>query len=516
MNRAPVPVVCCWQAWRPLYAGAMTTRHWIAGLVAIVAIVAGLLMLERARIGLVVQPLAVGETPATVMRLPHAEGPVVVIVHGFAGSRQLMNAYQISLAQAGYIAVSFDLQGHGRNPVPMSGDVTAIDGTTQLLMDEVGRVTDAALALDGADGRVALVGHSMSSDVVVRQGLADQRVDAVVAISLFSQAVTATAPANLLIINGALEGMLRAEAVRVMAEVAAVEGETVGTPGAGFARRAIAAPGVEHVGVLYSATGLRETVGWLDATFDLTSDARIAAIGGPIILTLFGIVLLAWPLARVLPAGAGVPETLPLRVFWALACAPALITPVALALFDTRFLPVLVADYLALHLAVYGCLILSGATVAGLITRPRRGWVWGGALAVYGLVVFGGVLDRYVASFLPNHERALIMAVILPGAVAAMLGDALLQEAGRAAWWKRWVVRLAFLVSLGIAVALDFERLFFLIIILPVIVLFYATFGLMGRWVGRRTGSIWAMGLGLGLVLGWALSVTFPLFDGTL
>jgi hypothetical protein len=94
-----------------------------------------------------------------------------------------------------------------------------------------------------------------------------------------------------------------------------------------------------------------------------------------------------------------------------------------------------------------------------------------------------------------------------------MLADATLLEAGRARLWRRWAARILFLVSLGIAVALDFERLFFLLIILPVILLFYLTFGLMGGWVGRRTGSVAAMGLGLGLVLGWALGVTFPLFD---
>ena len=73
------------------------------------------------------------------------------------------------------------------------------------------------------------------------------------------------------------------------------------------------------------------------------------------------------------------------------------------------------------------------------------------------------------------------------------------------------VARLAFLGSLGLAVALDFEGLFFLLIIAPVIVLFYVVFGLMGRWVAQRSGPV-AAGLGLGLVLAWALGVSFPLF----
>jgi hypothetical protein len=118
-----------------------------------------------------------------------------------------------------------------------------------------------------------------------------------------------------------------------------------------------------------------------------------------------------------------------------------------------------------------------------------------------------------VGSFVPHAGRIPVMAAILPGAVLAMLADALLSEATRAAFWRRAVARGMFLLSLGLAVVLDFERLFFLIIILPVILLFYLSYGTMGRFVGRRTGSVVAVGLGLGVILGWALGVTFPMFD---
>jgi len=65
---------------------------------------------------------------------------------------------------------------------------------------------------------------------------------------------------------------------------------------------------------------------------------------------------------------------------------------------------------------------------------------------------------------------------------------------------------------LGAAVALDFNRLFFLLIIIPVIVVFFTIFGVMGGWVGRKTGSPCAVGIGLGLLLAWALGVSFPMF----
>ena len=492
-------------------AVAVTGRILATG-IAILALVVGIFLLERPRSGLEIIHLRAGQTPVTVMQQPGADGPLVVIAHGFAGSRQLMEAWQLTLAQAGYVTASFDFEGHGRNPVPMSGDVTAIDGTTQLLMDEIGRVTDSVLARTNAEPRAALLGHSMASDIVVRQGLRDSRVEAIVGISLFSQAVTAERPQNLLIINGAFETMLREAALEVMAPLGVGEGETVGTPGDGFARRAVSSPVVEHVGVLYAPSGLREARAWLDETFGRQgADTTVAAIGPAILLALFGVVLLARTLARSLPEGPAPLAASPFR-FLLLAAVPAVATPLILAPFDTRFLPVLVADYLALHLALYGSLTLGLAAWAGVLPK-LDGWYWGLALAAFGLIAFGGVLDRYVASFLPVAGRLPVMAVILPGAILAMLADAILQEAGRARLWRRWTARILFLASLGLAVFLDFERLFFLLIIMPVILLFYLSFGLMGAWVGKRTGSVVAMGLGLGLILGWALGVTFPMFD---
>lgn len=486
-------------------------------LAAAVAIVVSVWQLERLRGGLAVEPLAVGETPATVYRpASGAPAPAVIITHGFAGSRQLMEAYALALARSGYVTVSFDFEGHGRNPTPMSGDVTKIEGTTRLLMAEIGRVTDAVLALPFVDGRVALLGHSMASDIIVRQAIADGRVGATIAISMFSQAVTATEPANLLVITGAWEGFLRAEALRAVRLVApdAEEGETARAADTGVVRRSVVAPNVEHVGVLYATLGLRAARDWLDQSFERSSDGEVASTGVWIVLLLAGLIALAWPLTGLLPAGGVPPRSPPATVFLLAALAPAIVTPLALTLVETRLLPVLVADYLAAHLFVYGALALGilawfGAGIG------RIAWVSGLALAAYGIFVFGGAIDRYVASFMPHVGRLPIIAAIAVGAVLYMLADAILCEAGRARWWRVIVARMAFLVSLGIAVALDFERLFFLLIILPVIVIFYLIFGLMGGWVGRRTRAPFAPGLGMGLTLAWALGVTFPMFVGT-
>ncbi|MBN2907643.1 MAG: alpha/beta hydrolase [Rhodobacteraceae bacterium] len=503
----------------------LTPARWAVGIVALIAIAVSVWHLESDRAGLIIEPVpGTGTTPTTVYRLADAgPAPVVIISHGFAGSKQLMQSFSLTSARAGYAAVAFDYEGHGRNPVPMSGDVTKIEGTTQLLMAETRRVTDAALAQPWADGRLAILGHSMASDIVVREALADDRIAATVAVSMFSQAVTATTPRNLLIVDGAWESFLGAEALRVLrlADPNAEMGQTVGDPSQGTGRRAALAPHVEHVGVLFSPTTMREARAWLDATFGRQSTGDVARRGGWIALLLAGIVALGWPLARLGEKMHDTrPEPLSRRRFLIVALLPAVAVPLALAPFDTRFLPVLVADYLALHFALYGAVVLALLAWWGELCWPgwpevRRIAILAGLVAAYGIGVYGLAMDRYVTSFFPHAGRAVIIAAMALGAVPYMLSDALVVEGGRAPLWRSLTARGAFLASLGIATALDFERLFFLLIILPVVLLFFLLFGMMGGWVGRATARPAGAGIGLGLFLAWALGVTFPMFLAT-
>ncbi|QBY02021.1 hypothetical protein E2K80_15855 [Rhodophyticola sp. CCM32] len=96
----------------------MSFRDVLSILLMLICIGLGLVHLERPRTGLEIRQTMVGQMPATVMQVPQTRAPVVVLVHGFAGSRQMMQPYQMTLARAGYITISFDFAGHGRNPLP--------------------------------------------------------------------------------------------------------------------------------------------------------------------------------------------------------------------------------------------------------------------------------------------------------------------------------------------------------------------------------------------------------------
>ncbi|MDO8883674.1 alpha/beta fold hydrolase [Pseudotabrizicola sp.] len=475
----------------------------VIGVLALGIIALSAFMLERGRAGLVITDLAAGKTPATLYHQPESAGPLVVVAHGFAGSRQLMQAYSLTLAQSGYAVLAFDFEGHGRNPVPMSGDVNAIEGTTQRLVDQTLNVLAAGRDLPGVGQGVALLGHSMATDIIARAAIADGAVNAVVGISMFSQAVTADQPARLLVISGQWEAMLRAAALQMarMVDPAAVEGATI-TAG-DVTRRVVVAPGVEHVGVLYSGSGLREARDWLDATFERESAGPVVKPGLWILLLLAGVAVLFRPLAGLLPVAPARP-VVPVRRFWAAVLLPAAVVPLVAVLIYRPFLPVLVADYLILHLALYGAAQLAILRVWPL---PRVVWAAALALMLWGVAVFGFAIDRYAASFVPTAQRMGIIAALGVGTVPFMLADSVVAVGG----WRRLVARLAFVSSLTAATFIDLERLLFVLIILPVIVLFFLVLGPMGHWVTRQSGA-GAAGLGLGIILAWALGVSFPLF----
>lgn len=506
----------------------------------LMALGAARLMAPRA--GLESLSLTAWETPITLRWDPaRPPGPLVILAHGFAGSRPLMDPLAVALARAGYRAASYDSLGHGRNTAPMIGDIDDPEGTTLFLLDELEQVV-RALRTDPhvprppapAPAPLVLVGHSMASDIVIRaarERLPEYR--AVVTLSLFSPAVTATEPPNLLVLDGALEPpILHNEALRVLA-LAAPEGsetaptfdQTLGDPAAGTGRRASLIAGAEHIGVLFARQSQTETLAWLRAALGPDAPPPPAedpttAPGPALVLLLLGAVLLAWPLAQVLPrvtdpASPFAAEAQPPLSWGKLApilILPTLATPLILRVLPTDVLPVLMADYVALHMALFGLLTgaltfwtvrreeaTTRAALSRLLPPLKPGPGGGPALAlcglgalVFGLFALNGPIDAFVTTVIPGPERlGLLVAMILAGLVFFLADEALARGPGRGPRGRRrlaWITKGSFALSLGLAVALDFQGLFFLLILLPVLVLFFVLSALFGAWCYRRTG----------------------------
>ncbi|SIS77163.1 Serine aminopeptidase, S33 [Roseivivax lentus] len=455
-------------------------------------------LLERARGAVGIEEVLFQETPATIYTGEADTGLLVIVSHGFAGSRQMMEAISLTLARAGHTVVAFDYYGHGRHETPLSPAVETVTGTTEDLVRQTLAVVSAAQARTGLT-RVALVGHSMATDVIVRAAARLPATEAVVAISMYSEAVSASHPERLLIVSGATEGRLRDVALDVVAQIRpAGEGETV--TGNGVIRRAVSAPWVGHVGVLWAPLTLTEIAGWLGG--------RVApALTGPWIAALLvSIVVLFRPLAARLPA-TDAPARPDLRRRAMAAASAALVTGgvavTGLPLFG-------LAGFGALGLA-FG---LWGATVLAIL-RPRMRLTGpdlaGAALLIaWGLGVFAIALDRYGAAFLPTGPRLPLMLALLPATLLFALADRAL-VAGRGLL-ARIGLRVPFLLALLLAMTLGPAQLGLAFTVLPVLVLFWLVYGTMARWVSARTGPVGA-GLGAGVILAWAVAASTPLFQ---
>jgi hypothetical protein len=505
--------------------------HVILLFLGLALIAAGLLQLRAARGDVTLTPASVNGTPLTVYRAGAVDAgprPVVIISHGFAGSQQLMHSFALTLARRGYLAVTFDYYGHGRHPEALRGDITKVEGATQMLVRQTRGVVDYALALPDASGELALLGHSMASDIVVRYATMDPRVDATVAVSMFSTAVTAEQPKNLLVIVGGWEGFLRDEALRVLGLVTddPRAGVTVGDPTAGTGRRVAIAEGVEHVGVLYDRASQREAAAWLDLVFERDGGDATAQRGPAIIALLLGLAVLARPLAARLPLIADPPRGAGLTWQQLLPAAliPALGTPLLLVAFPADFMGVLVGGYLAVHFLVYG--LLSGAVLWWLARRGRTARErpapipWPRFIATTAVVtaylagIFALALDSFVTSYAITATRAPLVLATGVGTLAYFLADEWMAHGTPTARGGHFFTRLCFLLSLGIAVALSFEDLFFLLIIAAVIVIYFLVYGLFSRWVYQATGHPAVGAIANAVSFAWALGAVFP-FLGT-
>jgi dienelactone hydrolase len=509
-----------------------TFLRLLMALFALAAITTSVWELKGQREGLVVERAMVGRIPITVFRQPAVErAPVVVVAHGFAGSQQLMQPVATTLARDGYVVVTFDFPGHARNPEPLAAgmaDVVAMRGD---LLDSFDRVVAHALALPQSDGRLAVLGHSMAADVVVRYADAHPNVQATVALSLFLPQLKGTSeqvPRNLLIVDGAWEpAMLRNQAfthLGLAAGEAAASGVTFGSFADGSARRVVFAPRVEHIGVLFSPAALRESRAWLNAAFDRSGSGGAVDIRRVwLVLLAIGVVLLPWPLLGYLPPVATLAPLRPLawRSLFVLAVAPALLTPLILWKLPTDFLPLLLGDYLAAHFLVYGLLTAAGVwwlqrgrKNSGLLQFDRTQFVMALIIVLgYSVLMIAVSIDQHVMSVMPAPWRLPLVAAIALGTLPFFIADEWLTRRIAARRGAYLLTKSCFLLSLALAIVLNPAQLFFLAIILPAILLLFGVYGLFSAWIGRHTGHPLVAAVANGVVFAWLIGMTFPIVD---
>ena len=133
------------------------------------------------------------------------------------------------------------------------------------------------------------------------------------------------------------------------------------------------------------------------------------------------------------------------------------------------------------------------------------------AIAAYCILALGLPLDAFVTSFYPTHGRLPLIAAMLAGLLPYFLADEWMTRGAQARAGAYAFTKLCFVLSLAIAVALNLEKLFFLIIIVPAILIFFVVFGLFSGWSYRQTRQPLAGAAAIALAFAWSIAVTFPI-----
>jgi len=432
--------------------------------------------------------------------------PAVILVHGFAGSRQMVSAYGYTLAHAGYAVVMLDLPGHGRNRAPFARDanVAAIEEAFELLQGQP--EVDVS--------RIGLLGHSMGAAAVLQAALeSPDRYRATVAVSPVYTAVSAATPRNLQLQAGSWEPRYLEAARRILVDAGGASRDFA----SGRARALVTVPRAEHIGILFRHRSHRAAREWFDQAFEY----QLAGNNDHHDWRLLGWLLhvMGWlcVVSAIAPAYEREPslelDLIRRPLQWAgVLVAPFIATGAVLAL--ERFVSVsrlggvVVGGALAFWFLVAGTGFLVVAYGRGLPGGDDI--VRGLGLFMFLAVAVGATGHMAWANWALTSSRLmrwpLFALACIPWFVATELGQGDPRGVSRWVWWG---AQVASVLGALLLLASLVPGMGVVVLILPLLPAYLGLFVYLGGKVRRP----WTYGIGCGLFFGWLLAVAFPVLS---
>ncbi len=428
--------------------------------------------------------------------------PGVLIAHGFAGSKQLMLGYAYVLAHEGYAVMLWDFQGHGANTAPLKGQDLQPD------LDVARATLVKQPQVDPA--RLALLGHSMGSGVVMSAGINQpEQFAATIAISPTGAKVTPQLPHNLQLQAGSWEGRFVSNAMELLMRAGGANQNLADGKG----RSVVVVPNAEHITILLRDTSHQAALKWLNATFGVTPtsgyvDRRMAWYG----LQLLAWLLVLFAVAPVLAASTTTPKE---RQGWFRSGVGLCLAPLA-ASGGVVLLGQIV------ELGSLGGVMVGGAVgiwflLAGLVwlavlARPPRPTLktagLGIALFVLLWIAFGSMAQVvWLQWWLIPMRLKLWLPLSLacfPWFLASGVAQHHVSGRSRVGWWLGQ--SLAIVGGLFLTIFL-LPQLSFIFLLLPLFPLFVAIFS----FAAAQLDEVWSYALGSTLFFGWVLAAAFPL-----
>jgi pimeloyl-ACP methyl ester carboxylesterase len=496
---------------------------------------------------------------------------VAVIAHGYAANKELMSAFAVDLAKQGIVVYTFDFPGHGASSVPYG--TVGSKGVIKQLTASLDEVVTYAVKL-APTSRVVLLGYSLGTIPVSEYALQHPQMSNLVATVLVAGIVgdhpTRTEPRNRLVWTGQFDlPGINDTARSLMAYGCGVAPATVtdsyfcGSSPLAERRRLVMA-GLDHISIVTAASTHTATIQWLHETVDarigataIHADDRLhwlelaflsAALALLPLLSLGSYVLrlapsrIADPLEAIeTPDSLTTAQRVPsVRLALLGVCLAALASALLLLRlylpadfwapesFPFAFLRQMVSADVAVFFLIAG-LILLPLLVGVPALRKVAAWPAGNSaltqiLLAVALVLFlyatNGVLSSFAwesvvlgpARLWRAAAYALMLFPFLLGMRAVIVASA------RSRWSLAAALDLgltaSILATLGVSIAMNFARLSYLGILLPVIAVVMVAFIPISAWavrvVARPTLLLAVM---QALLIGWALAATLPLIN---
>lgn len=426
--------------------------------------------------------------------------PGVVIAHGFAANRRLMSAYAYDLAHAGYAVVSFDFSGHGDNTQPFDPErlQAQVDAAYEFLVSQV----------EVDPTRIALVGHSMGSGVVMRAALRHpERYSATVALSPVGAEVTPLTPRNLQLQAGAWEPRFVANAEALLERAGGSSDDFA----SGRARELVTVSAADHLAILFRRPSHDAVVRWLDHALDADPALREPYTDRRIIGWLLQIV--GWMIV-VSAMAVAYPEPEEDRVRRPLAWAGAALAPIVATLlfavlsvlFDpTRIFGVLVGGGVALWMLYAGTIYM--ATASRL--RPPSGpqLLRGGMLFAILWVILGLSGEFVWMDWGLTGWRLWLWPLFALTSIPWFVAATLVQEESGRSRWLVWAIHTVGMIAGLWLLARLVPGMELVSLLLPLVAFFLAVLSYMAT----RFNDPWVAGIGAGAFWGWLLASAFPL-----
>jgi pimeloyl-ACP methyl ester carboxylesterase len=510
-----------------------------------------------------------GAIPVPVLRFtPDGQrlNVVAVLAHGYSATKELMSSLAVDLAKQGITAYTFDFPGHGASPVTYGG----VDGLGPVagLVASLGEVVDYAVAHGPAPNiHVVLVGYSLGTIAVGEYALrhpAQANIAATVLVAgILGDRPTTTVPRSLLVLSGQfdLPGINETARAVTAAGCGVAARLVTDTYQCGASptteRRRLVLPGLDHISIVTAGSTHAAVIGWLHTTVDahigavlVNSDARLhwmllaflaAALATLPLLALGAAALRVAPTredtgrAKVAeaPARPAPPGWLALLAY-AGSLAGALV-PLRLYLPESFWAPE-PFPFGFIHQQVSGdtavFLLLAGVLLTGtlvLVPTLRQTVVWPARTGwrQQGLLAFGTTLFLYLTigtlssfaweSLTLTPERLWRAGVYVLLVLPFFIGlRALLGGVAKGRPWRAGLIELSFtlliLVAFVVAIAMNFGRLSYLGILLPVVGIALLASAGIAVWTRRVVvRPTLVLAIGQALLLGWLLAAPLPL-----